>query len=107
MTCRNDANGNDDEDGENDSDYDNGGDWDQGNDTGDPPGFDDAAATVSGTSDRPLTYDERQHLASFMSACNSGNVSLSHAHTTTEHGQVPFEMQLLTTSANTYETLQT
>ncbi|CAI5708337.1 unnamed protein product [Peronospora destructor] len=197
MAFRNDANGNNDEDEENDNDYDDGGDWDQGNDTDGPPGFDDAAATVVGTSDRPLTYDEicRQHLASFMSGtekyvretdlskqvsdwqerltpllkqqdahspfdihhyanppsvtknkraridpgpeddekketvpfetlvdgksqfevcrlflatlqlANSGNVSLSHAHTTTEHGQVPFEMQLLT-SANTYEALQ-
>uniref|UniRef100_A0AAV1TB65 Condensin-2 complex subunit H2 n=1 Tax=Peronospora matthiolae TaxID=2874970 RepID=A0AAV1TB65_9STRA len=36
---------------------------------------------------------------------NSGNVSLLHAHTTAEHEQVPFEMQLLT-SANTYGALQ-
>ncbi|CAI5705182.1 unnamed protein product [Peronospora effusa] len=216
MAFQNDANGNNDEDEEDDNDYDNGGDW-EGNDTDGPLGFDDAAATVAGTSDRPLTYDEicRQHLASFMSGtekyvretdlskqvsdwqerltpllkqqdahppfdihhygreiierleeehkssslnkhskstkrdknkraridlgseddekketvpfetlvdgksqfevcrlflatlqlANSGNVSLSHAHTITEHGQVPFEMQLLT-SANTYEALQ-
>ncbi|CAI5714073.1 unnamed protein product [Hyaloperonospora brassicae] len=46
----------------------------------------------------------RLFLASLQLA-NSGNVSLSHAHTTAEHGQVPFRMQLLT-SANTHGTLQ-
>ncbi|GMF18144.1 unnamed protein product [Phytophthora lilii] len=46
----------------------------------------------------------RLFLASLQLA-NNGNVALSHAHTTAEHGQVPFQMQLLST-ANTYEALQ-
>ncbi|POM74400.1 Condensin-2 complex subunit H2 [Phytophthora palmivora] len=46
----------------------------------------------------------RLFLASLQLA-NNGNVALSHAHTTAEHGKVPFEMQLLS-SANTYEALQ-
>ncbi|GMF33274.1 unnamed protein product [Phytophthora fragariaefolia] len=46
----------------------------------------------------------RLFLASLQLA-NSGNVALSHAHTTADHGRVPFEMQLLST-ANAYEALQ-
>ncbi|KAE9291292.1 hypothetical protein PF008_g25372 [Phytophthora fragariae] len=48
----------------------------------------------------------RLFLASLQLA-NTGNVALSHAHTTADHGRVPFEMQLLSTStANSYEALQ-
>lgn len=46
----------------------------------------------------------RLFLASLQLA-NNGNVSLSHARTAAEHGQVPFKMQLLST-ANVYEALQ-
>jgi condensin-2 complex subunit H2 len=46
----------------------------------------------------------RLFLASLQLA-NNGNVALSHAHTTADHGRVPFEMQLLST-ANAYEALQ-
>ncbi|ETM00457.1 hypothetical protein L917_02820, partial [Phytophthora nicotianae] len=46
----------------------------------------------------------RLFLASLQLA-NSGNVALSHARTAAEHGQVPFEMQLLST-ANVFEALQ-
>ncbi|KAG6623973.1 Condensin-2 complex subunit H2 [Phytophthora cinnamomi] len=46
----------------------------------------------------------RLFLASLQLA-NTGNVALSHAHTTADHGRVPFEMQLLSTT-NAYETLQ-
>ncbi|KAF1784009.1 Condensin-2 complex subunit H2, C-terminal [Phytophthora cactorum] len=46
----------------------------------------------------------RLFLASLQLA-NNGNVALSHARTAAEHGQVPFEMQLLST-VNAYEALQ-
>lgn len=46
----------------------------------------------------------RLFLASLQLA-NTGNVALSHAHTTADHGRVPFKMELLST-ANAYETLQ-
>ncbi|KAL4092620.1 hypothetical protein PRIC1_011612 [Phytophthora ramorum] len=46
----------------------------------------------------------RLFLASLQLA-NNGNVALSHAHTTADHGKVPFKMQLLST-ANAYEALQ-
>ncbi|KAG3246953.1 hypothetical protein PI124_g8346 [Phytophthora idaei] len=46
----------------------------------------------------------RLFLASLQLA-NNGNLALSHARTAAEHGQVPFEMQLLST-VNAYEALQ-
>ncbi|KAG6949136.1 hypothetical protein JG688_00014764 [Phytophthora aleatoria] len=46
----------------------------------------------------------RLFLASLQLA-NNGNVALSHARTAAEHGQVPFEMQLLSI-VNAYEALQ-
>ncbi|RLN48241.1 hypothetical protein BBJ28_00016473 [Nothophytophthora sp. Chile5] len=46
----------------------------------------------------------RLFLASLQLA-NNGNVALSHAKNVSDHGRVPFQMQLLTT-ANAYEALQ-